>query len=778
MALILTLGPLSGTINLADPTKHALLANGLHFTPHVTYDLQDIGGLDLVRLQGVRATQLDVELRLFFAGASQDAMIANIREVATQIRKARLYHLQRIGTQVFLNYKLPNASTTVLLEVLGGELPPTIDDYDILTNNLEIPVKLYCQPWFRSLASTNAFINAANYTYGTISNVPGDMPALVAFSVFNAGGVTWDYLRMGIRSFGTVANFIARYQPGSTVSGDGYDTVRGSRAGTIVTDGTGAKGVQVAYNQALASNGAMEGAYNESFPDPDVVQNGGFESGVSGAWTMPSGVAVASSNSVSPMAGTVDAKFVAGVDPGTSYLQQTVGVSPGTAYRFSCKMKVSAAQPAGRGMKVLLGQVGLVSNTIAPPTGMTIPLVATTTKVICESTSTTTVTHTWDFVPSDYRVYIRAFYDGGGVTNGFLDDVSIVPIRGFAPGWIASSNFYAYKAVDGSSTNSEGEVAGTRVKEGVAAQGIGQGGPSSNMSQTVSLAANTTYRLRAYLRRTGGTGYVVLALLTNTGQVFYTNTQSASFAQCEVVFTTAAGVSSGTVLLYCETGTGGIVDAISLVPDDDANNELVRFTPNVNQADQYGHFAVYARVLTTTVPVELQLRSGGTLGRRSLNESVTVSPGASPQMVQLGHMHNPGVAVPSATTLGGFSFGVHVVPSGMGDVVTNASFQIYDVELCPIDEGFWEVNAGSGEGVGSSETAVLDCREPWTGCYLQDSLGRTKSALPLSGGGRIALPVGTTKVYLHVCRLTNDPGSSNSYQFVASYYDRYSGPFV
>src|SRR6185503_15441303 len=110
------------------------------------------------------------------------------------------------------------------------------------------------------------------------------------------------------------------------------------------------------------------------------------------------------------------------------------------------------------------------------------------------------------------------------------------------------------------------------------------------------------------------------------------------------------------------------------------------------------------------------------------------------QVVYLGHIHIPGQGIPSSVSINSFAFGVWIVPGSMADVLTTQTCEIFDVELCPTGEGFWEMVAPSGAGPGLNEWAMLDCREPWTAAYVTTSGQAYKASLPTTGGGRLTLP--------------------------------------
>lgn len=774
MALLLTLGPASGTVlDLLDHTKHALAARS--FLPRQAYEvtLEALarGGQDGVALVDYSARELVIRSVLHLAGTSDDVLITNWRNIQAMKRRAIAYWKSNRGAPIELRYKFPGATNTMVFDVISLALDATIDEIDLAGHFMfDTPITFTCQPYGRDVSATSLSVGStANYGTWTPSDIVGDAPPPARARVRNLTGGTYDYIRLAMRSTGTVANFISRYQPGHNAPSGytiGYVGPRAAQNGDHLH-------LDVAYAPLLA-NADFEGSYTTNVSATELVTNGTFPASIAGWDTF--GVSNLLWDGTSAM-------WVTGGDGWSRFTYQNVAVIPGQSYRFSCKMaNQDAQQGAGTGVSVTLIGVG-VSSTPNPGElpGATSPVYGVNTpgysKVMVEPQylGSGYVTHTWDFVAEKSYVQIRFYSTGTG--RGSVDDVSLKLIDATASGWTRSGTGLGpgcYQAVD-----NEGETAGSRVFAGSSAQGFGSGDSSSNnLNHAWTAVSGVTYRVSAQLKRTAGRtgsdgsgGNVGCLVGAGAGFVALVCT-SPSLTTYEGSFTATS--TTGFARLYCDPATGGIIDNLVITADDDTNNELVRFAlPATNIADFLGQFLVYARVKTTAVPFELQVRSGGPSGNRSAQESVTVPAGANYQLVKLGRVNIPDRDLPFGETMAGFSFGVWIVPSGMGTVLTSSSAEIWDVELVPIDEVFWELICPTGQGPAINEYAVLNTQGRRSATYLEDLANNHKASLP-NGGAQLQLPIGTVRVFPHVARsLTNDNGSSDSFSVDLSYYGRY-----
>lgn len=748
MAMTVTLGPASGTglLTLTDHTKHALAANGFRSTPTLEAVLESFPGVDGARLVSHRAVSREINLMMHLAGTSHDNLISNWQNLVNMLRKAALYNESNIGEPIEFRYKWNNATNVVVFDVISGTIQvPVIEDSPLISSYLfDTPLVLVCQPFGRSTTATDlVYGGGGNYTPWTPTAIVGDVRPPARLRIRNLTSGTQDYIRVALRSRGNVANFISRFQP--KASPTGYTTTKPSSRAVYNAD---ALHLDVTYASLLSDNG-FEGSYSGPTLGSELVGNGTFTTDLTGWADSSAGAA------------SVVSAALAITSPGgngsSSMLSQSVPTVAGTAYRFTVVMSNAVVQGAGTGAKVTLVGAGISST----PN----PLISTAySKVLVES-STTPTTHTWDFVAEGSTVSVRLYNDGNSTAT--FDNVSLKTIKALAPGWtLVGSSIGHYQAVD-----SEGETAGSRVYVGSSAQGFGTGDPVvPNLTHTWTAAVGVTYRVSVQMKRTGGTGNVHMGVGVGTPTLNLT-CQSPSFVTVEGTYT--ATNTTVTVYLWCDAGTGGIVDNIIITPNDASQNELIRFTITTNIADFQGQFRVYARCKTTVNPFELQVRSGGPNGDRSLADSVTVPSASTYQEVSLGRVNIPERDLPFGQTMASFSFGIWLVPSAMGDVSASSTLEIWDVELVPIDEAFWELICPTGQGPAVNEYAVIDTQARIPLTYLTDSSGNHKASLP-HGGSRLQLPIGAFQVYMHVApSLTNDPvGGTVSYSADIQYYER------
>lgn len=786
MAMTVTLGPASGgALVLTDHTKHGLAGNGLRLRPTREYIRESLPDIDGSRLVSHRATEMELTAMLHLAGTSHDNLIANWRNVQDMLRKAALYAEENIGEPIEFRYKWNNATNVVVFDVLSGQMTtPVVDDTGLISSYLfDTPLVLICQPYARDPSLTTLTLaSSGNYAAWAPTAITGDVRPPARLRIRNQSSGTYDYIRVAMRSRGTVANFISRYEPGRSAP-TGYTITRPSSRAAANADGLH---LDVTYASNL-SDGLMEGAYSGPTLGSELVSNGTFATGAGGlgaaiepaaGWFRYGLASATSAGTFVIAAGSSDGRL--------SFFYQNVPVVAGQSYRFSISMLNSVAQGSGTGAKVALIGAGISTTPhpdIAPgeaaPDGsgsITTNYGAITSgysKVLVES-GTGATTHTWDFVAEKSFVQVRLYNDGNGTAT--FDNASLKTVKARAAGWSVSGGVIGnYEAVD-----NEGETAGSRVYQGSSAQGFGTGDASLNfLSHSFTMVSGVTYRVSAQMKRTGGTNNVNLIVFDSFSPVV----PLASLVANSPTLTTVEGTfvapsTAGLIILYCGAGTGGIVDNIIITPNDNAQNELVRFTVTTNIADFQGQFRVYARCRTQVNPFELQIRSGGPNGNRSAADSVTVTPVAGAttnyQVVSLGRVNIPERDMPFGQAMSSFSFGIWLVPTAMGDVSASSTLEIWDVELVPIDEAFWELIAPSGQGPAGNEYAIIDTQARIPLTYLADSSGNHKASLP-HGGSRLQLPIGTFRVYVHVAQsVSNDPvGGTNNFSADINYYPRF-----
>lgn len=774
--MTVTLGPASGgALVLTDHTKHGLSGNGLRLRPTREYIRESLPGIDGSRLVSHRATEMELTAMLHLAGTSHDNLITNWRNVQDMLRKAALYAEENIGEPIEFRYKWNNATNVVVFDVLSGQMTtPVVDDTGLISSYLfDTPLVLVCQPYARDPSLTTATLGAsANYTAWTPTAIVGDVPPPLRLRIKNANATTYEYFRVAMRSRGTVANFISRFQPG-LASPSGYTITKPSSRVTTPSPPT----LLVTY-ASLLSDGGMEGAYTgPSLGVTELVTNGTFAAGPGplGGTIEPATKWFQNGGATATLTG--GALVVTGGDGHTGFFYQNVPVSAGMSYRFSISMLNSTAQGTGTGAKVALIGAG-ISTTPNPliVAGETAPsqtfadaadygaITSGYSKVMVES-GTGVVTHTWDFVAEKSYVQIRLYNDGNGTAT--FDNASLKTVLARASGWTANGTIGHYEATD-----TEGETAGSRVYSGSSAQGVGAGTAGVNtLTHAWTAVVGVTYRVSAQIKRTGGTGNVnLLALTGGAGPTLVGSSPTLTTVEGTVTATS----TTGAVVLFCDAGTGGIVDNIIITPNSASQNELVRFTITTNIADFQGQFRVYARCRTQVNPFELQIRSGGPNGDRSAADSVTVPAVATNfQLVSLGRVNIPERDLPFGTSMASFSFGIWLVPSAMGDVSASSTLEIEDVELVPIDEGFWELICPVGQGPTINEHACIDTQARIPITYLGDAVTNHKASLP-HGGSRLQLPIGACRIYVHVAASTlNDAGASHQFTADFAYYPRY-----
>lgn len=755
MAMTLTLGG----INLLDHTKHAAAAEGMRFRPVNVAETVGLAGLDGLRVVGYHGDHLEIALRLHIIGTTHNTLLANYREIQEQLRLALRYSRDGLGSLIQLIYKWDGATTGTVYDVLYGELGEEPHDSELIGfAQYDQILQLTCQPYAKPNAAATSISSTgiANYASFSLGTIVGDVMPPVRFRIRNLSGFDCRYFRAALRSRGTVANFISRYEPG-LASPTGYAITRPSPLVTTTTPR-----INVAY-ASLAANPTLDN-FGAATLGTELLVNGDWEANTFAGWNTGLGAGGAIVTT-----GTPNGAYHFQMSPGTrntAHLfldpsQMVTQLVQGQAYRFSIAMKVSTPQVAGSGVKAIFTDANQ-SDGLYNVSGA---------KVLIESTSTTYVTHTWEFIaPAVGALRIDLIYDGAVGTSGFIDDASLKPITRAPTSWTLTGSITDFMATD-----SENEIAGSRVDAGTAALGVGQGDTSNHVSQAITVVSGGTYRIRARIKKLAGptpTTYVPSAVNVRAESGANVLTLSSS----SPVYSTVEGtiVASGTTLtvkIYGDFQTGGIVDSILVVRDDATNDELVRFTISTNTADHLGQFAVYARMKTTTFPFAVQLRSGGLVGDRSVNEPVIVSPSAAYQVIKLGRVNVPErqitAAVPEA-----IRFGVWLVPAAMGFPSTSYTLEIYDVELVPIDEGFVEVILPAGMVAADGEYVEIntDDRIPYTA--LLNTSQAFKTSLP--HGGNLRLPVGAVRVYAHIARsLTDDAGDTDIYTLNATYTPRY-----
>ena len=179
---VFSLGPSGSTINLADATKYHVVAEGISARPSRRRTVVPISGRDAARLVYSQAETLELAVGLYVTGATHDAFIANWREIVAQLRLAREYALDGVGSPVEFTVQWANAAAPLVYDVLDGEFPPP----PALTNPVvasgqfyDAVLTLLCQPYGRAAAAAAPSDQTlTNDTTGwTPAALPGDTRA-------------------------------------------------------------------------------------------------------------------------------------------------------------------------------------------------------------------------------------------------------------------------------------------------------------------------------------------------------------------------------------------------------------------------------------------------------------------------------------------------------------------------------------------------------------------------------------------------------------------------
>lgn len=754
------IGP--GTIDLANTAVAVAMYKSASMERAISQPASKFPGLNTYRLTDRAPGPLALSVNLALTGATIPLAVGTYNSIAQLLDIARFYARDNQGVgQVQLEYREAGGVVSTIFDVLDGIIEPMPDGGETAGKWIQnIKLTLFCQPFGRDKTATNMVSGTlANYAAALQGGgIGGTQAAPMRIRVQNKTGGTYDYIRVGYRAFLVSANFINPYLPG--VGGTGYATVRGS--------GSAVSGNDIIYtitNQL--SDAGFEGSWAAPTLGSELISNGTFAGSSSTGWALSAIQGGSTTPDPLDMATLPNSLGLTTVNP-YAYYYQTVAVTAGKSYRLTVDMKNTTAQGAGAGASVTILGAGLSStpDSLVANYGIGSLFPGTYGAVLTGhypepskrlvEIGTSLTTHTWDFIAE--KSFVQIWLRNDGSSEVFFDNVSLKSISAVAPGWTKQGTPGVYQAID-----SEGEVAGSRVAEGSFAQGIGDGSApgGSIIFHDVTTVSGGIYHIKARMRRTSGNGNLNIRAETYGGTNVTITTASPTFVTVEGLFTTT---SLSTIMIWGDAGTSGIVDDISIIRDDVGFNELVRFTINANQKDNSGVFRVFARIKATTKNFILQTKHGGPLGQNITGPPTVITPSATFKMVDLGRISLPEYPVPNEVVLGNLAFGIWLDLADMGTITPGGSVEIAEVELIPIDEWYFEVEAPTGQGPALNEYLVVDSLSRMPVCYRADSSGNFLANLPFTGAWPFANSFDPARIYVHVARSrVSDNGSSDSF---------------
>lgn len=744
------LGPTA--IDLTDTTKYVGMYGSAAMDRQIDQALTPVPSLAKVIASGRHPGALKFTVDLAITGSTFTVLADNYNAIAKQIELAVEYAESNKGSgNVVLEYQPTGANFRTTYDIVGGQLDPMPSAGEPAGKwALHCKLTLMCQPYGYYTGETNQTIasNVANYTLTSALTPVGTARAPGKVYIKNrTASSTYEYIRVGNRSQRAGANFVGPYFPG-TGSPSGYAVARGT--------GSTPSGNNIVFTLAnLATNGNMAGATGGT-SGSELVADPGFE--LSTTWT-PVG-SQGFNDTSTPHAGTHNGTVLGG-DGTTAFFQQIVtGLVPGQAYRFEIWMRSIVTQQIGVGAMCKLTNVGHGVY----PTG-TFP--GDGSKTMVENTATYTK-HTWDFMAANTSIEIRLYNTGVGAA--FFDDVTLKVLNELpTPGWASVGFTSAHKAVD-----TEGEPAGQRTWNGGNALAVGPGAANASYVFTsFAGVSGATYRVRCVAYVTAGAGYAHMTVgASGAGSTsFDAKTISTGWTLLEGTIYAGTGATTIVVELYCDSQTAAIYDSVQVLRENDAANELARFTITSNISYNTGIFRCYARVKVTGQSFALQSKYGGPTGQVITNPPSIVAASTTFRVVDLGRVALPEFPL-DALSMGitALSFGIWLDQADMDDIAdvdTSSTCEIAEVELVPIDEWFFEVETPAGQGIATNEYLIVDATQRVPICYHADSSAFVIKELAINGTWPYLIPTGNAKLCVHVARSrSDDRGSADSFDTI------------